>query len=60
MNEAGLMANLLWLVESEYPTFGKGSKPGLTIAAWAQYVLDNFATVQEAVAALEPGGGRRL
>jgi penicillin V acylase-like amidase (Ntn superfamily) len=53
MNEAGLMANLLWLVESEYPSFGKGSKPGLTIAAWAQYVLDNFATVQEAVSALE-------
>jgi len=52
MNEAGLMANLLWLVESEYPPFGKGSKPGLTIAAWAQYVLDNFATVEEAVAEL--------
>jgi penicillin V acylase-like amidase (Ntn superfamily) len=53
VNEAGLAANLLWLVESEYPPFGKGSKPGLTIAAWAQYVLDNFATVEEAVAALE-------
>ena len=53
MNEAGLSVNLLWLVESEYPAFGKGSKPGLTIAAWGQYVLDNFATVAEAVAALE-------
>ncbi len=53
MNEAGLAVNLLWLVESEYPAFGKGSKPGLTIAAWGQYVLDNFATVAEAVAALE-------
>ena len=53
MNEAGLMANLLWLVESQYPSFDKDSKPGLTIAAWAQYVLDNFATVQEAVSALE-------
>lgn len=52
VNEAGLNANLLWLVESEYPTFDQ-SKPGLTIAAWAQYVLDNFATVAEAVAALE-------
>ena len=51
MNEAGLSANLLWLVESGYPTLDK-SKPGLTIAAWAQYVLDNFATVQEAVDAL--------
>jgi len=52
VNEAGLNANLLWLVESEYPKFDQ-SKPGLTIAAWAQYVLDNFATVAEAVAALE-------
>lgn len=52
MNEAGLAVNLLWLVESEYPAFGKGSMPGLTIAAWGQYVLDNFATVAEAVAAL--------
>ena len=52
VNEAGLVANVLWLVESEYPRFDQG-KPGLTIAAWAQYVLDNFATVREAVEALE-------
>lgn len=48
MNEAGLVANVLWLVESSYPKYD-GKTPGLTIAAWAQYVLDNFATVQEAV-----------
>lgn len=53
VNEAGLNANLLWLVESKYPAFDANSKPGLTIAAWAQYVLDNFATVQEAVDALQ-------
>ncbi|MBB3542018.1 linear amide C-N hydrolase [Rhizobium sp. BK399] len=53
VNEAGLNVNLLWLVESEYPKFDKDSKPGLTIAAWGQYVLDNFASVDEAVAALE-------
>ncbi|SFB50259.1 choloylglycine hydrolase [Rhizobium sp. NFR07] len=53
VNEAGLEANLLWLVESQYPPFSKDSKPGLTIAAWAQYALDNFATVEEAVAALK-------
>ncbi|CAN5854291.1 linear amide C-N hydrolase [soil metagenome] len=54
VNEAGLSANLLWLVESEYPKLDQGgSRPGLTIAAWAQYVLDNFATVAEAVAALD-------
>jgi len=52
MNEAGLVANILWLVESDYPAYD-GSKPGLAISAWAQYVLDNFATVAETVAALE-------
>ncbi|MGN6462606.1 MAG: linear amide C-N hydrolase [Pseudolabrys sp.] len=51
MNEAGLVANVLWLVESEYPKYD-GKRPGLSIAAWAQYVLDNFATVGEAVDAL--------
>lgn len=51
MNEAGLVANVLWLVESAYPKYD-GTTPGLTIAAWAQYVLDNFATVQEAVDSL--------
>jgi choloylglycine hydrolase len=50
MNEKGLVANLLWLVESEYPSFNKeGDKKGMAISLWAQYVLDNFATVAEAV-----------
>ncbi len=40
LNEAGLCANLLWLAESQYPAFDQ-SKPGLSVAAWAQYVLDN-------------------
>ncbi len=53
MNEAGLVANVLWLVESQYPDVKKSNKPLLSIAAWAQYVLDNFATVDEAVKALE-------
>ncbi|CAM5180468.1 linear amide C-N hydrolase [Alishewanella longhuensis] len=52
MNEKGLVANLLWLVESRYPEYD-GSQPGLTIAAWVQYMLDNFATVAEAVAAMQ-------
>ena len=52
MNEAGLVATVLWLVESSYPEYD-GKTPGLSIAAWAQYVLDSFATVQEAVDALE-------
>ena len=50
MNEKGLVANLLWLVKSQYPPFNKkGQKKGLTISAWAQYALDNFATVAETV-----------
>ncbi len=50
MNEKGLVANLLWLVESNYPSFNKeGDRKGMAISLWAQYVLDNFATVAEAV-----------
>lgn len=50
LNEKGLVANVLWLVESTYPKFDPaGDKKGITISAWAQYVLDNFATVGEAV-----------
>lgn len=51
MNEKGLVANLLWLNESVYPVWDK-SKPGLTIAAWVQYMLDNFASVNEAISSL--------
>lgn len=52
MNEKGLVANLLYLTESDY---GKqdSKRPGLSILNWAQYVLDNFATVQEAVDVLK-------
>ena len=50
INEKGLAANLLWLNESNY---GKRDEklPGLSIALWAQYVLDNYSTVDEAVQA---------
>jgi len=50
MNEKGLVANMLWLVESQYPEFERdGKRKGMAISLWAQYVLDNFATVAEAV-----------
>lgn len=48
LNEKGLSANILWLAESEYPAM-TASRPALSIAAWAQFVLDTFATVDEAV-----------
>jgi choloylglycine hydrolase len=51
MNEKGLVANLLYLVESDYGTPKPGG-PFLSLSAWVQYVLDNFATVGEAVEAL--------
>ncbi len=51
VNEAGLAANVLWLAESEYPP-NRGERPAMSLAVWAQYVLDNFATVAEAVADL--------
>ncbi|MGC9386470.1 MAG: linear amide C-N hydrolase [Hydrogenovibrio sp.] len=52
VNEKGLVANLLWLAESQYPKVQPGKTP-ISISVWAQYVLDQFATVAETVAALE-------
>lgn len=49
MNEKGLAAHLLWLADSEYGP-RDDSMPGLVVSLWAQYYLDNFATVAEAVA----------
>lgn len=48
MNEAGLMANLLWQVDAGYPE-DDGQTPRISLSVWAQYFLDNFATVAEAV-----------
>lgn len=48
MNEAGLVTNLLWLVSAKYPE-DDGKTPRISLSIWAQYFLDNFATVAEAV-----------
>ena len=54
INEKGLVANLLYLAETEYPK--RDVKiPGVASSIFLQYILDNFATVAEAVAALEKG-----
>ena len=55
MNEKGLVANLLYLAESEYPK-ADPARPYISISTWVQYVLDNFATVAEAVTALRALG----
>lgn len=52
MNEKGLAAHMLWLAESDYGRRDE-TKPGLSVGLWLQYYLDNFATVQEAVAFTE-------
>ena len=53
MNEKGLVTSLLYLAESRYPepAANEQRKP-ISISVWAQYVLDNYATVSEAVDAL--------
>jgi penicillin V acylase-like amidase (Ntn superfamily) len=53
INTQGLVANLLFLVESDYDKPESGL-PKMSTAAWAQYFLDSFATVKEAVVAMEP------
>ena len=52
MNEKGLNANLLYLAESE---FGDRNPDvaGMSVSIFAQWMLDNFATVNEVVAALD-------
>ena len=50
MNEAGLAAHILYLVECDFGPRDE-SKPGVCLSLWAQYFLDNFATVAEAVEA---------
>lgn len=53
MNDQGLVANLLYLAESQYPpASAEDRRPTLAVSAWVQYVLDNYATTAEAVDAL--------
>jgi len=49
MNEKVLVANLLFLTESSYFR-PDDNRPVMGLSIWTQYVLDNFATVDEAVA----------
>ncbi len=52
MNEKGLVASILYLDESDYGA-PDPQRPHLSISVWGQYALDNFATVAEAVDALQ-------
>lgn len=52
MNEKGLVMNMLYLVETDYGQ-STPNHPPLSVSLWGQYALDNFATVAEAVAAMQ-------
>ncbi|MGH8597395.1 MAG: linear amide C-N hydrolase [Gammaproteobacteria bacterium] len=51
INERGLAAHMLAFPEAVYAP-RDASKPGVQAALWAQYALDNAATVDEALASL--------
>ena len=48
VNERGLVVELMELPESRYPD--PDSRPALGSLEWVQYLLDNFGTVEEAIA----------
>lgn len=48
MNEAGLNASLLWLNATKFPE-DDGTTSRMSLSIWAQFYLDQFATVSEAV-----------
>ncbi|MEE8639377.1 MAG: linear amide C-N hydrolase [bacterium] len=51
INEAGLVVEVLWLKEAEYPT--PDERPAVGCLQWVQYMLDTCATVAEVLAARE-------
>jgi penicillin V acylase-like amidase (Ntn superfamily) len=48
LNEAGLMVNGLWMSDSTYSQ-ADGKTPTISISVFGQFLLDQFATVSEAV-----------
>ncbi len=47
MNEAGLVIELMWLSDAEYP--GADARPMVGTLEWIQYQLDNSGTVDEVI-----------
>src|SRR5206468_3031917 len=47
MNEAGLVVEVMWLAETEYPK--EDARPTVGSQEWVQYQLDTSATVREAI-----------
>ena len=48
MNEAGLVIELMWLDETQYPKVD--ARPTVGTLEWIQYQLDSSATVEEVIA----------
>lgn len=48
MNEMGLSSHILWQGDADYGTRYQ-KLPGLSVVMWAQFYLDNFKTVDEAI-----------
>lgn len=51
LNEQGLAAHLLYLGDAQFGS--RDERPGVSYTQWVHYVLDNFASVQEAVDAMQ-------
>lgn len=51
INEKGLAVHLLYLEETKYEK--PDQRPGVTYMRWVSYLLDNYATVKEAVAGMK-------
>lgn len=47
MNEAGLVIELMWLTETQYPK--ADARPTVGTLEWIQYQLDNSASVEEVI-----------
>jgi penicillin V acylase-like amidase (Ntn superfamily) len=52
VNERGLAAHMLYFPPADFGARNT-AKPGIQSALWAQYALDSFATVEEAVANMD-------
>ena len=51
MNEVGLVVELMWLDDTQYPRVD--SRPAVDVLEWIQYQLDNSATVAEVLSNAE-------
>lgn len=56
MNTQGLVGNMLYLADGDYGA-RNASLPAISLSLWLQYMLDNYATVDEVVADLYDSNG---